>query len=86
MFTHGKSRKYEPFRYRYADINCSYCVHYKKCEFVLCPAIMENLDDLLQDDGFITALENAEQCQTPHKTALVTIKRRMRDDSDARIR
>ena len=75
MFTHGKSRKYEPFRYRYADIKCEYCVHHKNCGFVFCPAIMENLDDLIQYSDFITALENAEQCETPHKTALITIKK-----------
>ena len=82
----GCSNKSAPFRYRYADINCEYCVHYKKCEFVFCSAIMENLDDLLQDDDFITAIENAEQCETPHKTALVTIKKRMEEESDVRIR
>jgi len=33
---------------------------------------MENLDDLLCDDEFIKALENADECGT----ALVTVKER----------
>ena len=42
---------------------------------------MKNLGDLLQDCDFITALKNAEQCETPHKTALVTVKKRMEGNS-----
>ena len=79
----GCGNKSEPFRYRYADIKCEYCVHHKNCRFVFCPAIMENVDDLLQDRNFITALETAEQCQTPHKTALVTVKKRLEEDKYA---
>lgn len=65
-------RKYVSFKYTYSDVNCKYCISEGNCDFVFCPAIMENLDDLLCDDEFIKALENADECGT----ALVTVKER----------
>ena len=73
------ARKYAPFRYKYSDIKCDYCIHRGKCDYIFCPAIMDNLDDLMYDDDFINALDNADQCETPHKTALITVKERYRN-------
>jgi hypothetical protein len=70
----GKPRENEPFRYKYEDMKCDYCMHRKNCGFELCPEIMDNIDDLILDDNFHRAVERAGQCQTPHKTTLTALK------------
>jgi len=70
----GTPREHEPFRYKYEDMKCDYCMHRKSCNFELCPEIMENLDDLIQDDKFYRAVEHADQCQTAHKNTLLALK------------
>ena len=58
------------FKYVYADVACEYCIHAKICKFIICPYIMDNLDDLMGDAAFITAIDNADACETKHRQTL----------------
>ena len=62
------------FKYKYADVACEYCLHYKKCRHKICPYIMENLDHLRKDRAFREALANAESCDTKHRHTLIHLK------------
>ena len=81
----GKPREHEPFRYKYEDMKCEYCAHYKKCGFEICPDIMENLDDLIDDDNFYLAVEHAETCNTAHKNTLLALKDYFHGEVDSHI-
>ena len=70
----GKPRETQPFRYKYEDMKCEYCMYRKNCNFEICPEIMENLDDLTLDDKFFLAVEYAEQCYTAHRNTLIALK------------
>ena len=83
---HPDKRQNQPFQYEYADVNCEYCMYHRRCGFEICPEIMENLDDLVLDNKFRTAVENADQCTTAHKTTLMKLKKYFcREDFDAGI-
>ena len=71
-------RKNRGFQYKYADISCQYCKDKKDCRYRVCPHIMENLDDLMHDSGFISAIHNAETCKTKHRQALLTLREKLR--------
>jgi hypothetical protein len=62
------------YKYKYADLNCDYCLYCKRCKFSICPYILEFLDDLKEDITFIAAVENAEMCDNPHKQTLIKLK------------
>ena len=62
------------FKYKYADVDCSYCLHTKQCEYDLCPHIIDNLDDLRHDKAFGEAVQNVEACNNRHKQTLLHIK------------
>ena len=62
------------FKYKYADVACVYCLHFKKCPYDICPYIMDNLDDLRYDKAFHEAVANADSCGNKHKHTLVCMK------------
>jgi len=63
------------FRYTLADLDCQYCREKKECRGeCLCPYIFGNLKDLARDPAFISAVENAASCDTPHKETLIFLK------------
>ena len=53
--------------YRYRDMCCKMCCDYKCWGTWICPHIMENLDDLMKDAAFLSAIENAEKCKNGHR-------------------
>ena len=55
------------FRYKYADLDCDYCLYCKKCTNEICPYIMDCLEDLRHDKAFYEAIENADSCDKNHK-------------------
>jgi hypothetical protein len=65
--------RYNPkFKYSYKDLDCRYCIEYRKCPLNrLCPYILDNLPDLTQDGDFITAVTESETCKTPHRLTLL---------------
>jgi hypothetical protein len=63
------------YRYKYADLDCGYCLYYKQCKFGICPYIMEFLDDMKKDKAFHEAVANAETCGNRHKQTLIMLKR-----------
>ena len=67
----GGKRKH---KYVYADIACEFCVHAKICKYNICPHIVGNLDDLVSDTAFTSAVDNADTCTTKHKQTLMYIK------------
>jgi len=64
------------FKYRYTDSACKYCLHDKGCNFEYCPEIIENLDDLVKDEDFINAIQNANLCKNGHRQTLIKLKER----------
>lgn len=65
------------FRYTLADLDCHYCLEEKACRGeCLCPYIFGNLPDLMLDTAFTAAIENAENCDTPHRETLVYLRSR----------
>ena len=62
------------FKYRYKDFACDHCLHHRACTLRLCPYIMDNLDDLMGDESFINALENAEAYRGKHRRTLIYLK------------
>ena len=64
------------FKYKYSDVSCKTCDKKQKaqCKRKICPNIMENLDDLLEDKAFRKAIKNAESCSTYHKMTLLSLK------------
>lgn len=73
----GGGRQRSRFQYSYADLFCGFCLHHKQYPFALCPYILENLDDLLCDAAFISAIESAEPCADTHghKEALLYLRK-----------
>ena len=57
------------FRYQYKRLDCTLCADMKKgvCPHMLCPHIMDNLSDLIQDPAFVTAVSTADRQPTPHQ-------------------
>ena len=77
----GNSKYISPqFKYQYEDFVCEFCLHYKACIFRLCPYIMDNLDDLMDDTAFVNAIENANACKTKHKRTLIYLKTEARTE------
>lgn len=64
------------FKYKYEDLDCGLCADIKNagCPYLLCPHIMDNLDDLRQDAEFNAAVEDAESCGTFHRFTLYFLK------------
>jgi len=63
------------FKYKYADVACEYCLHYKNCRYTKCPHIMDNIDDLKKDRAFREAVANADSCDNKHWHTLVYLKK-----------
>ena len=61
------------FRYRYEHLDCTLCDDMAEagCPHVLCPHIMENLDDLRRDRAFIEAVEDADETLSYHTPTLI---------------
>jgi len=76
---HGKQKSKE-FKYKYADLSCDYCKYRRKCQYKLCPYIIDWLEHLIDDDDFIRAITKAESCQNGHKRTLLHIKREGLED------
>ena len=70
----GGGKRKSGFRYRYANMACEYCPNHKKCPHEICPHIMDNLTDLMDDRAFIHAIENAKACDNRHKQTLLALK------------
>ena len=64
------------YKYKYADMQCDFCADKWSyaCITELCPHIVENLPDLLDDDDFCEAVRNAERCRTIHRKTLICLK------------
>jgi hypothetical protein len=77
---HSGNRAYG-FRYKYADLDCDYCLHRRKCGYDVCPYIMDCLDDLRHDPEFLVAVENAETCESAHKNTLVELQKQLHGES-----
>lgn len=73
--TKHKERGNNSYKYKYADMDCQYCLYYENCDFNLCPEIMENLDDLIEDNDFFRAVETAEYCMSAHKKTLIALRK-----------
>ena len=67
-------KRQSKFRYRYVDLACDYCINRKTCKHDICPFIMDNLADLMEDGVFIHAVKNAEASDNKHKQTLLTLK------------
>ena len=63
------------YRYKYADVNCDYCLYCRCCKFGICPYIMEFLDDLKKDKAFCEAVADAENCKRNHRQTLIKLKK-----------
>ena len=63
------------YRYTYSDFDCAYCADRQKkiCPHAICPHIMGNLEDLLNDPAFIAEMAAAERCDTPHRNTLLAL-------------
>ena len=63
------------FQYSYTNLSCEFCLHYKKCPHELCPHIMGNLDELMCDTAFVSAVENAASYKDEygHKQTLLRL-------------
>ena len=60
------------FRYRFRDLDCRYCIEYKRCPAVdLCLYVMDNLSDLYGDEEFFEAIMAAKSCETPQRRTLI---------------
>ena len=73
----GSYQNYTPAidaRVRYKDIDCNYCVNYKNCPYLICPRIMDDLDDLMIDRAFVKAIKRAGSCKNRHKETLIMLK------------
>jgi len=63
------------FKYTFQDLDCRYCLEYKKCSPIcLCPYILDNLPDLQNDGEFAHAVHTVEICETPQKLTLAYLK------------
>ena len=62
------------FRYRYADLDCEYCIHHEQCNHVICPHILTHLNDLADDPDFADAIADAESCENRHKLTLLLMR------------
>jgi len=64
------------YKYKYEDLHCDFCADKKSavCSSGLCPHIMENIADLLDDDNFYEAIGNADNCRITHKKTLLYLK------------
>lgn len=62
------------YKYKFGDIDCTYCNEKKSCENGLCPYITENISDLSFDDDFWAAVKSAETCLTKQKATLLMLK------------
>lgn len=71
------SGKYKnpPFKYKYEDISCKYCLYRKKCKTKKCSFIMENLDDLFCDINFINAINDVVNCSSAHRETLISLNK-----------
>lgn len=58
-------------------MNCEFCSDRSVGGYParLCPHIMENITDLLDDDDFCEAVRNAEDCTTRHRKTLIYLKK-----------
>ena len=65
------------FKYKYEHLDCTLCTDMSKCgcPYLLCPHIMQNLDDLRHDPAFMLAIENTEHLPMPHNPTLLHLKR-----------
>ena len=67
------------FKYRFADVECHYCLAMENedggCPHAICPHITKNLKDLLCDPAFIDAVAEAENCDSPHRATLLRLKK-----------
>ena len=65
------------FKYKYEHLDCTQCteITWLGCPHLLCPHIMNNLDDLLCDPAFKMLVEAAEYIPTPHNPTLLYLKR-----------
>ena len=72
MFTDKK--RPSKYQYRYADLGCEYCIHHEQCEYVFCPHILTQLNDLTDDPDFAHAITNAESCENGHKLTLLVLQ------------
>jgi hypothetical protein len=68
-------RRNEPFTYKYADMDCDYCLYCRKCKFGICPHIMAYLSDLQKDPAFHHAVATAETCENGHRKTLLQLKK-----------
>ncbi|MCL2546183.1 MAG: hypothetical protein FWE06_03165 [Oscillospiraceae bacterium] len=65
------------YKYKYADMDCDYCLYCKQGKFGICPHIMEFLDDLKKDKAFRAAVANAETYDNKHKPTLLMLKEKL---------
>ena len=64
------------YKYKYEDLQCDFCadINSATCSAGLCPHIMENISDLLDDDKFHQAIADAVNCPIKHKKTLIYLK------------
>ena len=65
------------FKYKYEHLDCSLCNDKKRsgCPHLLCPHIMQNLDDLRHDAEFALAVEFGAILPTLHSPTLLHLKK-----------
>ena len=68
-----RKRKNNPYQHKYAALDCQYCIYFKNCNFNLCPAIVDNFDDLILDDEFFRAAASAKKYIPVHKKTLIAV-------------
>ena len=66
------------FKYELDHLDCALCTEISSeiCPHLLCPYIMDNVNDLRRDPLFLIIVENAERCYTLHSPTLLYLKTR----------
>ena len=64
------------YKYTFKDLGCKYCqLGRRGCKYVRCPYLVKEAPNLINDDDFNEAVENAEECDTYQKQTLLYFKK-----------
>lgn len=64
------------YKYSFRDLECEYCKFGRKlCKYSMCPYLVKEAPNLVNDHDFIEAIANAENCETYQKSTLLSFKK-----------
>jgi len=64
------------YKYSFEDLSCDLCQFGRRgCKYSLCPYLIKEAPNLVNDDDFNKAIKNAEKCSTYQRQTLLCIKK-----------